>query len=196
MSNNKPTEVECRYVAEIWKQMLRDPKYDNGDNSVSGIATKFLAHKIRKHVTEETLGVFGGKLVESLLEMFKERDYVYLEVDYHPCQALDEAAKYAGMVVEFPWKTLVTVERGHVSVRYGYRAEPMHHYLLDDGRWLVAALEGSGVEQIKQFIVNGTPLQFMVVDGEQTKPDNLVEYDVDKLPKLDDVLKENEASNG
>jgi hypothetical protein len=193
MSNNKPTEVECRYVAEIWKQMLREPKYDNGDGSLSGLATKALAASIRKHVTEETLGVFGGHLVDSLMEMFKTRDYVYLEVDYNPCLTLHEAAKYAGMVVEFPWKTLVTVERGHVSVKYGYRAEPVHHYLLDDGRWFVAALAGSDVEKIKRFIVDGTPLEFMVVDGEQTRdPNTPTEYDINKLPTLDDVLKKSE----
>jgi hypothetical protein len=160
---SKPTAVEARYAAELWKQMLRSPKYDNGDNTFGGTVASVLATKIPSNVTEEKLEAFGEHLVKGILATAEEWGSVSLYVDYGPTQELSDAADAAGLKMEFPWKTDVTVEAGKVGVRQGYAAEAVYHYLLDDGRWLLASLCGADVEKIKRYVTDGTLPEFRVV---------------------------------
>lgn len=164
----KPTELTARRAAEIWKGMLRAPKFDNGDDSSTGCMASMMARMIPGNITEERLDAFGERLVQLIMTPSGNNGSYFpdcsLFVDYGPCVALRDAAMQAGLDCEFPWKTHVHVGEGYVSVRHGYSAEPAFHYPLGDGKWLVTPLNGhaSEIEKIKRFVIDGTLPEFTV----------------------------------
>jgi len=166
MYEHKPTERTAKRAAELWKRMLAKPKFDNGDNSLTGGMAVAMVSMIETNTSTELLDAFGEKLVEKIMTPCERSPDYYeatrLIVDYGPCPALDEAAKEVGLKVQFPWKTSVNVYSDTVTARYGYSAETINHYALKDGRWLITTLSGSAVEDIKSHVVDGTPLEFTV----------------------------------
>lgn len=158
-----PTQRTAERAAELWKRMLRSPKYDNGDASPAGGLAMMMAHAIPSNVDEEKLTVFGQELAKCLMT----RDAhgwcdTHLGVDYGPCKTLADCAKAAGLLVEFPWKTTMHVYADHLSLAYGYGAEHLNHYALSDGRWLITNLYGRDIEKIKSFVMDGTLPEFVV----------------------------------
>lgn len=152
-------------AADIWKSLLKSPVYDNGDKSENGILATALAMQLPSNTTDELLDKFKEALVKKLSEKWDEGGmHFWMDVDYGPCGILDEAAEEAGLNVQFPWKTSVSIhlESKAVSVSAGYGAEDIIHYDLENGKWLVTTLHGSEVEKIKDHVVNGTPLEFKV----------------------------------
>lgn len=54
---------------------------------------------------------------------------IILDVDYGACKKLSEAGEYAGIPdSNFPWKTCMWIDKNHVSVSYGYRANEEYLY--------------------------------------------------------------------
>lgn len=165
-SKYKPTIKTARRAAELWKKMLTNPKFDNGDDSVTGFMTASLASMIPTNTTEELLDAFVEKLVEKIMTPSAHNpdfhDSSNLSVDYGPCQALADSAKAVGLNCQFPWKTSTRVYSDEVHVRHGYGAETIFHYALDNDKWLVTTLSGSEIEKIKRYIVDGDLLEFTV----------------------------------
>lgn len=161
-----PTERTAKRAAELWKSMLEQPKFDNGDNSFQGGMAAAMATMIPTNTTTELLDAFAEKLVERIMTP-SERDPEYFDsanlcVDYGPCPALAESAEAVGLKCQFPWKTNMWVHANDLSLRHGYGAETVYHYALENGKWLVTTLAGSEIEAIKKYVVDGTPLEFRV----------------------------------
>lgn len=165
-SNYNPTARTARKAAELWKNMLRGPKFDNGDTSLSGGMATVLAGMIPVNTTDELLGAFADKLAERIMTPSETSPDYYnsasLHVDYGPDLALSECADAVGLKCQFPWKTNMWVRGDMVSVSYGYGAEAVNYYALDNGKWLVTTLSGSDVEKIKKFVTDGTLPEFTV----------------------------------
>lgn len=163
---NAPSLKTAERAAEIWKEMLRAPKFDNGDSSFSGGMASALASMIPTNTTDELLDAFAEDLVKRIMMPSEEYpDYfsnLMLNVDYGPCRALQASADAVGLKAEFPWKTMVHVFNDFVSVTAGYAAETVYHYALADGRWLVTALMGADIEMIKDHVTTGAPLSFRI----------------------------------
>ncbi len=169
MSRNReynPTERTAKRAAELWKRMLRRPKFDNGDQSGNSGVAVMLAHMIPTNITEELLDAFADKLV-SLIMTPDEKDPEYfpnsrMHVDYGPCHVLSGAAESVGLKIEFPWQTNMWVHADSLSVRHGYGAETVFHYALENGKWLVTTLSGPEIDKIKRYVVDGTLPEFKV----------------------------------
>lgn len=165
-----PTERTAKKAAEIWKGLLRAPKYDNGDHGPTGAMTQFLVSKLKSNATEEILEVFGEELVKLILTPSDTSPDYYpnsrLHVDYDPCKPLRTAAEIAGLKMEFPWKTNMNIHADFVSVAAGYGSDWVNHYALDNGKWLVTTITASHteLEMIKAHVMAGAPLTFKVED--------------------------------
>ena len=161
-----PSEHTAARAALLWKRMLANPKFDNGDKGFTGIMAAGLAAMIPANTTADLLDAFEVKLREAILTP-DERGYFEagrLSVDYGPDHILDATAKAVGLKVEFPWKTSMSIHRDYLTVRGGYSAETLNHYRLPNGKWLVTSLYGSEIEKIKKFAMDGTVPTFTVED--------------------------------
>ena len=167
MGYGPPTERTADRAVELWKRMLRNPKYDNLGNTgttqerrTSEMAS-LMAMTISSNVTEENLEKFGAELKRRILDESRRT----LGADYGPDRILSECAEAAGLEVEFPWKTVMHVYDDRVSLSYGYGAEDEYHYPLEDGRWLVTKLLGSDIDKVIEYVNGGSP-EFHVEEQE------------------------------
>ncbi len=152
--------------------MLRNPKYDNGDNSFAGMVTQTLAHMVReaKPTSMDAIDRFGVELKKILMapleweaKSYRQGEpttkyttlFDYMSVDYGPDIPLSEAAKRAGLEMEFPWKTSMRLCENYISLSYGYGAPYVYHYPLSDDRWLVTTLSGNDIGKIISLIEDG-----------------------------------------
>lgn len=164
-SEREPSMEIWERAAELWVCLLRNPKYDNlGDGPSSpeermscGMAS-VMASMLPNNATDEILELFRAALLRRMTDTSKS---VYsrnsLHVDYGPDEILGDAAKEAGLKMQFPWKTNMWVGDNNVSVRNGYGAEAVCHYPLGDGRWLVTTLSGSDIAKVIELVNGGTP---------------------------------------
>lgn len=119
------TEDQVKTAAKWWKDQLKSPVFDNGDNSFTGFFTSTMAHMVAEQYrpTEDQIERFG----EILERKIAEENPDYIRVDYGPCQLLYDALEEAGMdtsVDLLPWKTCMWLRNGAVKVALGYGAEP------------------------------------------------------------------------
>ena len=170
-----PNERIVDRAVALWMAMLSNPKYDNlGENSPESPESirvnKFsslLAHALPKNNNSEVLPRFGEELRKILIGPFtwesewqgEKKIYTqtvrHLEVDYHPDVALRTAAERAGLDMEFPWKTSMTLSEDHLSVAYGYGSPYLYHYPLMNGEWFVTTLAGEDIWKIVMLIEAG-----------------------------------------
>ena len=151
-------------VVKIWIDLLKDPKYDNGDKSFSGFMASSMADKISKNNNKEILEKFGKELKKILCDKNIE-DYkkTYLNVDYHPCEVLSDAANKAGLKMKFPWKTNISYEDDYVRTSIGYQSETTYHYPIENNKWLITTLCGSEIDKVIEYVNGGKP-KFKVED--------------------------------
>lgn len=147
---------------EIWVRLLRNPRYDNGDTSIAGGMAMILAAQLPNNATEPLLEAFRIELfaaVKSQVEIQLKRDarglYVAADVDYGPCEMLAKAAQAAGLDLQFPWKTRVTLRNDCVTAAAGYAAPSVYHYPLRDDRWLICQLCGEDMPKIIEAVESG-----------------------------------------
>jgi len=156
----EPNEKICKRMSQVWRKMLEAPKYDNGDETDNGGIAAMLGSMQAKNNTPEVLVKFEEELFNLL--MTKSLKYTaddegrypdYLDVDYHPCQTLTDAADKAGLKMEFPWKTTSRISADYISVSAGYGARSTYHYPLEDGSWLLTTLCGDDrdVTMLKEY---------------------------------------------
>ena len=133
-------------AAFLWRMMMEDGKYDNGDDEPIG----FMLHAMaKKPITTKQLDDFEESLIKLISadverQMSKynvpiSRCYVRLSVDYHPEKILSAAADAAGISHNnFPIKSSVSIgfEKENINVSYGYSSNGENHYH-SDGKWLV-----------------------------------------------------------
>ena len=110
-------------AAHWWADFLRHAgPMDNGELGMVAIMGKMAQKQALAGITPEQADVFEACLV-AVLEPLSER-YTTVGVDYHPDGILQDAAKRAGIDVDYalPWKTMMWIESGKISVAVGYGA--------------------------------------------------------------------------
>ena len=170
-----PNERIVDRAVEIWKRLLREPKFDNGDKSFTGLMGQTFAGMVNdktNNSTDEILDKFGVELKvllmsEVTLEELQgkppaEKPFPYyhnsLGVDYGPDWILSAAAQRAGLTTQFPWKTNMSISENYVCLGSGYAAPWVYHYPLKDGRWLLAKLSGEDVAKVIEYVEGGSPV--------------------------------------
>ena len=100
---------------------------NNGDDSPQGgimfALMNMVSGKAQESITEEKIKLFEKKLTELLMSCDKyDRT---LDVDYHPCILLSEAAKFAEIDEKcFPCKTVTRIDEDNtVHAKYQYGAK-------------------------------------------------------------------------
>jgi hypothetical protein len=133
-SDYTPDERVIDRVVSLWIGALRDPKYDNGDTTGGSAISAAVVSCRSKNNDDATLARFGAELKKRLMNQFttppsREGGEPYtrwitsLGVDYGPDAVLSEAAKAAGLKMEFPWKTRMSFSTDNVNFREGYGAD-------------------------------------------------------------------------
>lgn len=111
-------------AAEWWRQKVTSmARHDNGDDSDASIVAMLLSDLNAEPVPDNKAQKFKAALASAIAEELGRNQYVHLDVDYHPCVILANAASEAG-ISEFnlPYKTYMTITESSVSVRDGYDA--------------------------------------------------------------------------
>ena len=126
-------------AAKWWADVLRSgARFDNGDNSAAGGLAGAMALLSRPKFAAEVLDKFEAELRAGMARRFNDLGGWSAEqpdwgsygrcvsVDYGPCQVLSDALARAGGrdngITCFPWKTVMWVDPGKVTVRHGYAA--------------------------------------------------------------------------
>lgn len=179
MEREKVSDVIIERAVELWCRALRNPKFNNGDNSEAGFFTAGLAY-----MTADTAA--GETEVDKAIERFREalvtnmkflRDHdgeptgrqneygrpetyyfdACLSTDYHPDENLRRAADQAGIPHKlFSWKSSVNVyDPAAVCAKFGYAAPDFYHYPLSGGRWLITQLRGRDMPLIIKAVEEG-----------------------------------------
>lgn len=162
----KPILIER--AVEIWKHLLRNPVFKNGDETQAGAMVAVFAVLARRcPPTEERLEQFGSVLGELLAN--SERRDAYMSVDYGPEGVLKQAAERSGLTADWPCKTSVWVGEDSLRVTVGYGSESQNHYQLPDGRWLVTTLSGSEINKVIKLVMEGNK-DFFVEGASTAKP--------------------------
>jgi hypothetical protein len=122
-------EEAVKKTVAFWSEKsFRTPmNQDNGDDSPNGPMAHALMNmislKAQESVTDEKIKMFEERLTELLLSAkdghFFERE---LDVDYHPCAKIVQAAEHAGLNPDcFPCKTFTRINRDFsVEAKYQY----------------------------------------------------------------------------
>ena len=113
-------------AAKWWADFLRNPgPMNNGDDSPTGdmmrVMMTLLQDEIVNQFSKEQIDIFEKHLADSIIT----NDSDWLNVDYHPCLTLSDAATKAGIDVDFilPVKTSMWIEGDKITVSIGYRGE-------------------------------------------------------------------------
>lgn len=115
------TTEQIEVAVDWWADVIQQPKFDNGDNSVAGGMCMMLALKNASGVSPEQVEAFKSALSKRLTG---EDEYFTLGSDYGPEIVLDDVFSEAGISKSnCPWKTVMYFQNGGVSVSYGYRAD-------------------------------------------------------------------------
>lgn len=120
---------EIEVAAKWWTDILqKEPSHDNKDAFQSAFANNIAS--TLKPLTEKQLKVFKEALVDAITKHI-ERNEVWdsalrvIGTDYGPDKILAEAAEKAKIdqaSLRLPWKTLMWIDPGRVSVAQGYGA--------------------------------------------------------------------------
>ena len=118
----KLTKQQIEKAVSWWGEVLKNPKYDNGDDSEAGIVNSALAYNWRTEPSNKDIKKFKSNLTKILEEDRCSLHSFALTCDYHPCKDLLEATKGTRLNEgNFPWKTeMIFREGGKVLVSYGY----------------------------------------------------------------------------
>ena len=120
ISDDCPANIAA--AVDWWKNTLTSPKMDNGDAQMD-LFMALLGSSLTRGNTEEAIAKFCEELIKLLLSESKNgRDTFNLDVDYGPGEYLYDAAKNAGVRLQFPCKTNMRITPQKVSVSYGYCA--------------------------------------------------------------------------
>ena len=155
----KSTKEIAIIAATWWADKVANPKFDNGDKSLEGFMTKSWASKAVQPVDQVQRNKFIEHLVNSITtkldrqsteillpgqELIPPADMV-LGADYGPDRELLGAGLYSGIPsMNFPIKTVMWIDKDHVSVSYGYGADVEYLYA-NSSYWvhMIAGLEES-----------------------------------------------------
>lgn len=159
------------YAVSKWVEFLRTPEYRNGDPSTNGLYGMLWTKDLPKNNDEKTLHKFGKELRKLIIQNFDEDEttsrsrgpgpspslwtdpHLMLDVDYVPCEILQNASKNSGLNMAFPWKSYVEIRDFGVHVQMGYgKKDKRTHYPLKDGRVLKLDLSGVCVLKILKLI--------------------------------------------
>ncbi|MBD8689345.1 MULTISPECIES: hypothetical protein [unclassified Rhizobium] len=172
-------DILIERAVELWCRALRNPRFENGDNSEGGFFTAGFAamnsDAAAAKVTEfdDAVERFRGILVAKLKYardhdgeptgeqgQYGPKTYYFdgcLRTDYHPEKDLSEAATEAGIPHKlFSWKSSVNLyDPGSVCASFGYGAPAVYHYPLSGNRWLICKLRGEDMALIIKAVEEG-----------------------------------------
>ena len=169
--SEKISEVIVNRAVELWCRKLNMPKFDNGDDSTTGIMSMMLAtlniHNDKDEISDmlKRIEVFRKELTEAINKSYNDSGYYnsYLSVDYGPDKILHDAAVIAEIPSsQFSCKSTVSFSSDCVTTSFGYGAEGVNHFPLPDGRWLITTLRGSDINKIITQVMNGNDLGFEI----------------------------------
>lgn len=169
--DKRPTKRIAKRAAELWKQMLRNPKFDNlgntgtpeerRPNEMASILTTM--NHANSRPGEDVIAAFGDELEKRLLDPETSAHDLYcLSVDYHPEGLLAECAEAVGLKSDFPWKTQMWLRENCVELSYGHAADVICHYPLSGDRWLIGKLSGKGMATVIRYAETSPSLAYRI----------------------------------
>ncbi len=136
-------EKSIKVAAGWWASKLRasrvstdvgiNPKWSN-DSVFSAMVLAVSRDEAREQYPEEKIQQFTA-LLESGLKKLNDGVHIWVGVDYHPCDVLEEAFQGADLGQSygaFPVKTDMHIHPDAVTVGEGYRAAYCYLYGLED----------------------------------------------------------------
>lgn len=125
MDKQKAAEVAAKWWTEKVCGVVR---HDNGDPTGASDFANIIADMLSAKVDRSQGVAFETALKRIVRDGLDDRGWVDLDVDYHPCRELADAARLAGVSeYNFPYKTTMTIRPNkgdgfRVEVKAGYGA--------------------------------------------------------------------------
>lgn len=114
-------------AADWWVDAIRSPNFDNGDSSGIGFVVSMLANNLAssmiERISDDDLELFRQSLVKRIQPKLLSMGRCELSVDYDPCVELYQAAREAGIEVQFPWRQMMIIENGVILVKSGHYSD-------------------------------------------------------------------------
>ncbi len=105
-----------------WADVIKHPKFDNGDKSIAGGIAMVLSEQINagrpkqdEINIEKFKTILGNKIRTSLMSNYGE---IILDVDYNPTGVLREIIAESKLEAQFPCKTIMWVFKNKIDVSY------------------------------------------------------------------------------
>lgn len=131
-----PFQLAVSRAVAWWNKTLNNPKFDNGDSTVSGALVSSMAKMLSMSSPpkDESFVSFSRYLYEGIINKIDTKtNEVILSVDYGPEGLLREAAEYSSLpTTSFPYKTVMWIRKDEVMYRYGYGAPIKFLYYTKD----------------------------------------------------------------
>ena len=131
---NEISEECLRSAAEWWAKVLTNAKMDNGDNSMSGGIAAAMALSLRNPVNESQVETFISEFIKFYGDKAKEfrGSRIFITCDYGPDMNLLKIMNIARISGHnAPWKTDMSIKDNIVKVSYGYCAEWVQVYPIE-----------------------------------------------------------------
>jgi hypothetical protein len=114
---------EAEVVASWWVNQVTNPTFNNGAIEFPSIMASMMLTSMVQEVSDEQKLIFKDALVEIVSAKLIKSKYIFLDVDYSPCEILSDCATLAGIkLTNFPIKTAASVKPGSVRVSQGHCA--------------------------------------------------------------------------
>lgn len=116
--NNYLKEAEA--TANWWVEQVSKPTFDNGEKNIGSVMAMMMQDSMVMEIVTEKKERFKSELIDRITAKLTTGKYVYLNVDYDPCEVLTECANLAEIpLTNFPIKSSTTVSVGLVKARLG-----------------------------------------------------------------------------
>lgn len=113
---------EAQAAGKWWKEQLKSPIFNNGDNSIQGVLLSGFAMVTASEISEDVLNVIELKIGKRVHEFINsdESRYLRLSADYGAEGVLEEILEPFGHEVlrNVPWKTIMDITKGSVEVAH------------------------------------------------------------------------------
>ena len=120
----------AKVAAKWWADRLRNvgpANFNNGDQTERGGMAMMMATLLGmdKQAPKGNIDQFEEQLAQAIEENVEKNGDLTISCDYQPCCFLADIADECGVdTFNFPWKTVMWVEKDKVTVRFGYGAAP------------------------------------------------------------------------
>ncbi len=179
--NESMTDLMIAKGVDIWCRSLKNPKFDNGDDShVGALGMSIMSMNCdtehQKINLDDSIEKFRENLSRILMEKKESNGHsfcAWLSCDYGPCKELSNAAEGTGINESmFSIKSSVIIQEDYITSTFGYGSTGVNYYNFG-GKWILlkSRLDPQERDFILSAVLDGRIKGFSMEDSHFTPLD-------------------------